>query len=193
MKNMFFLGITNNDEIAFCEIELDNPKYYQNGKYFYADNLRFSASFDTVRPFKGKDVNPVEYFEEFIDNMDSEWVLKKLKEYNCRPSGLARILAVETNDPRDYMDCSLFNEEYEINGDLWYFESMACGQHDLRKDGMKTYINKELFDEIMYLWDEYHLKEVNEEVVNRVNKIKQQLSEIDEEECIKSFIEEEFY
>ena len=54
------------------------------------------------------------------------------------------------------------------DGNEWYFESSSCGQVDVREDGMKTLaINNSTFNELMNLWDNYHLKKL----VNCNNKL----------------------
>ena len=82
---------------------------------------------------------------------------------------------------------SLYLEELTINSDRWLFESGSCGQCDTRNT-MQLFTNKQAYDLIHELWDKYHLKKVEQDVVDTVNKLNEVLSEIDEEEWIENYI-----
>jgi hypothetical protein len=126
----------------------------------------FTASFNTVFPITEDDVDVDEYFENLIEEMDDSWVLKQLKFYNC----------------------SFYLEEIDVDGTTYYFENSACGQHDTRKDGMQLYTNQKAYDKLHELWDIYHLKKVDEEVIAEVQELHSTLNEIDEVEWITNWI-----
>lgn len=179
MRNKFLLGATNDDELVFGEFELRNREY----------GLEFSASFDTVRPFKAEDYDLVEYYEEWMYGMDKEYLYDQCERLDCSPSELAQELADECYDVRDALDCSLYSEEVYVDDESWCFESSACGQHDTREVGMKEYVNEEAYNLLHTLWDNYHLKQVDEEVIKQVEKIIDMLSDVDEEQWIIEYIE----
>lgn len=187
MRKKLLLGATKEKEIVFAEIELTHRNGYPE----------FTASFDTVRPFKETDYNLEDFFEEYNDPrvMGAEWVLEQCKLHNCSPQNLPYELAMECDDIRDAIDCSLFPECYEIRDDYgykqnWYFESSSCGQHDTRED-MAEYVDKGAYNTIHSLWDLYHLQEVNEEkCIERIEEVERLLNE-DWEEWICDYIRRE--
>lgn len=187
MKAKVLLGATVDKEIVFGEFEIT----HRNG---YAE---FTASFDTVRPFRESDVNLEDYFEDYADPriMGAEWVVDRCNEYDCAPKDLPKALADDCDDVRDALDCSLFPECYEIRNkygvrENWYFESGSCGQHDTREE-MEMYVDKAAYDELHELWDEYHLKKVDEkELMEKCERIESKLN-VDWEEWITEYIKKE--
>jgi hypothetical protein len=93
----------------------------RKGNYVDEDALEFSVSFDTVRPFNGSEVDLVDYFSSPELHYGKEQAYDLCEQYDCSPRDLAQCMADECDDPRDAMDCSLYPEEYEINGNYWYF------------------------------------------------------------------------
>lgn len=188
MRKKVLLGVDKNKEIVFGEYEVT----YRNGF------PEFAASFDTVRPFNGDDVNLEDYFAEYAneDYMGADFVLQQCRRLDCSPQNLASELADECYDVRDALDCSLFPEEYVIgNGygmeEYWYFESGGCGQHDIRDTGMEKYVDKKACDKFLSLWDQYHLKRVNELYIKEeLREIEERLN-VDWEEWISGYIKEE--
>jgi hypothetical protein len=179
MREKYLLGVNNNNELVFGEFEVT----HRNG---YA---QFSASFSTVRPFNGDDYDLTEYYESYIWGEDKATLYDLCENFDCRPSELAEYLADDCYDIRDALDCSLYPECYEVDGNNYYFESCSCGQHDTREDGMKVYVNKEAYDILHDLWDNYHLKEVDDTIISKVEKLKEILSETPEEAWIVDYIE----
>lgn len=179
IKKEFLLGVDANDEIIFCKMERTSDG-------------RFSMSFQTVRPLLGRDFDAYEYCEEYYSREqigDAEY-LNLLEEYDCSPSELASKIAENSFDPRDYLDCSLFDKEINVDGDLWYFESCSCGQHDTREVGMKIHVNEKAYDLIHEAWDKYHLKLIPKEELNKVLEAIEdiQCSYTSEEEWIENYI-----
>jgi hypothetical protein len=188
LRKKVLLGVDINKEIVFGEMEITHRNGYPE----------FSASFDTVRPFNGDDLDLEEYFEDYADEKYSgaDFVLEQCRNHHCSPQDLPRELAEECDDPRDAFDCSLFPEEYEIIGkygniEHWYFESGSCGQHDTREYGMEKYVDKKAYDELHKLWDKYHLKKVNEkEITKQMEEIERKLN-VDWEDWIAEYIRRE--
>ena len=181
MRNKYLLGATVDGNFVFGEFEITKRSGRWNG------HPEFSASFDEVRPFNGSDIDLETYFEDMIVALGKEWAYDACERYCCSPQDLPRELADECNDPRDAMDCSLYPECMEIDGDDWYFESGSCGQHDTR-DEMDLYTNKEAYDKLHELWDNYHLKEVDDAVIAEVNAVVEMLEDVNEEEWIEDYI-----
>lgn len=176
------LGVDKNQELVFGEFGITHRNGYPE----------FSASFDTVRPFMGDNYDLEEYFEEWQEGLDKEYLYDQCVRFNCKPSELAEKLAGECYDVRDALDCSLYPECYEVDGESWYFESGSCGQHDSRKDGMEIYTNQSIYDKLHELWDAYHLKKVDSGVIAQVENLAKMCEDIQEheEEWIKDYIRE---
>lgn len=180
-RNKYLLGVNNYGELVFGKFEVTERNGYPE----------FTVSFFTVFPITEADVDAEEYYENLVEEMDDSWVLEQLKFYDCPytelPDKLARDNGTEVYDIRD---CSLYSEEIDVNGITYYFESSACGQHDTREEGMKLFTNQKAYDKLHELWDFYHLKKVDEEVIKEVQEIQEALSKIDEKEWIADWIRE---
>ncbi len=173
----YLMGSTKNKELVFAEFEITKRNGYPE----------FTASFNSVRPFNENDVDIEAYMEEHVNSMDKAWAYEQCEFYDCSPSELAKRMAQETDSVADVVDCSLYQKYYTIDGDDYYFESCSGGQYDSRDD-MELYTNKRVYDAIHKLWDKYHLKQVDSAVELEVIELQQELTKIDEEEWITSFI-----
>lgn len=182
MRRKYLLGATEDREIIFGEVEITQRNGYPE----------FTASFDSVYPFKGDEYDLTQYYEDWCDGMDKEYLYDLCETNRCSPQDLPEILADECCDVRDALDCSLYPKIIDVDGTNWYFESGSCGQYDTRKKGMDEYTNKEAYDLLHELWDEYHLDRVSNEVVDKVNKLIDMLEEVNEEEWIEDYIRRNF-
>lgn len=173
MREQYFLGITSNYELAFGEFEVQTWNGYPE----------FSASFFTVRPVTEDDVDAEEYYEEYIQCSGKDYLYDCCVDWDCRPSELVDEMMYRwgTEVP-DILDCSYYPKEVEINRKTYYFESSCGGQHDLRKDGMEVYIDNKAFDKLMMLWDKYHLKKIDDKVLQEVKSLEEQLYLSEDEE-----------
>ena len=180
MREKYLLGATVYNELVFGEFELRDRNGYKE----------FSASFNTVTPFNAENYDLEEYYEGWIDGLDKEYLYDLCVRFDCKPSELPSELADECYDVRDALDCSLYPEEIMVDGESWCFESSSCGQHDTRKDGMEVFVNEEAYNLLHTLWDNYHLKKIDEEVIKQVENIVEMLSSVNEEEWIVNYIKE---
>ena len=178
MRKKFLLGTTKDNEVVFCEMELRD----RNGK------IEFSASFNTVYPFEYDDKYLKERLKDNLDCYDKDYLYCLCDRYNCSSSQLVKHMYYDSM-VEEIIDISLYPNSIRVNGNDWYFESSACGQHDTREE-MEFYVNKNLYNRIIELWDEYHLKEMPQTIIDEVNTIIEELEKVDEEEWIKNFIEE---
>lgn len=175
------LGTTVDNEIVFGEFGITYRNNYP----------QFTASFDTVAPINDDDFDLVEYFDDFLDSCDGDYKWKLCEYHDCKPSELAECLADECCDVRDALDCSVYPKRINVDGEHYCFESRCGGQHDTR-DEMEFYCNKQIYDKIHQLWDKYHLKKVDDSVVDEVKDListcKTELP--DEVEYITNYIRE---
>ena len=177
MRNKYLLGATVDGNIVFGEIEVTNRNGYP----------QFTASFDEVIPFNGNNYDYESYYKIWLDDLDKEWKYDQCEMYECAPQELPSVLAAQCDDPRDALDCSLYPECVEVDGNDWYFESGSCGQHDTR-DEMELYTNKEAYDRLHKLWDSYHLQKIDDAVMTEVNAVMEMLEAVNEEEWIENYI-----
>lgn len=188
------LGANENQELVFGEFSLYHPEYWSKEKGNYADKsvLNFSVSFDVVRPFNGDNFDLEDYFEGWQEGLEKEYLYDQCVKFDCKPSELAENLAGECYDVRDALDCSLYPECYDVDGEAWYFESVGGGQHDSRKDGMEIYTNRNVYNKLHELWDKYHLKRVDNDIVVQVENLAKMCGHIKEheEEWIVNYIRE---
>ena len=177
-RNKYLLGVNNYGELVFGEFEVTERNGYPE----------FLASFFTVFPITEADVDAEEYYEILVEGMDDSWV------YDCSYSELLDKLACDNGtEVYNIRDCSLYPEEIDVDGITYYFESSSCGQHDTREEGMKLFTNQNAYDKLHELWDLYHLKKVDEEVIAEVQELHKTLNEIDEVEWIADWIRERGY
>ena len=176
-KEKYLLGATYNNELVFGEFDVSIRNYQRI----------FTASFNTVRPFNGDNFDLEDYFEGWSDGFDKGELYDMCKRLDCKPSELAENLASECCDVRDALDCSLYPECFDVDGESWYFESCSCGQCDTRNN-MEEIINPDAYNLLHELWDEYHLKEANDTVCVKVIMLIQMLKNVDEEAWIADYI-----
>ena len=181
IMSKYLLGATKDKEFVFGEFEVTTRNGYSE----------FTASFETVRPFTANEVDVKDYYENLIDEMDDKWLVQTLKQYDCSFSELAENLANDNGEIQDVRDCSLYSEIIEVNNIDWYFESGTCGQHDTREE-MDIIINKEIYNKIHELWDNYHMKKIDDSIIEEVDKLQIELQNLNEKAWIINYIENNF-
>ena len=122
MRKKVLLGATKNNEVVFSEVEI---RENINGK------LEFSASFETVYPFKYDEDYLWGRLENQLHFYDKSDLYDLCETYDCRPSELAEKIWADSYI-EDIIDISLYPDSIEVDGSEWYFESSACGQCDTR-------------------------------------------------------------
>jgi len=143
----YFLGVNEDSELYSIEIE---P---MNGKHAY-----FSICGQTDRPIEyQKAVNRTregledgEFWRMAVADKTTEMSLSDWVEFVINEDG-------EVSG----IDNSCLPDEYkDENGIVWLFEGSAGGQHQERT--LKhSFISPQLLEDVMQVWDEYHLKNEN--------------------------------
>lgn len=154
MEKKFLLGV-NENTILIGEIEITTRNGYKE----------FTASFDKGEAFNIDDVDFTAEYESLWECYDAEGKLDLLYDGGRTREDVFNDWT-RYSDYHEFIDCSCTDIEIETkNGELINFETTSCGQHDERDesnfDNFK-YTNKRAFELIMYLWDNYHLKEITE-------------------------------
>lgn len=98
-------------------------------------------------------------------------------------------LANGYNNNKKELYCGIDIANSIINSNEYYIKSCLCGQHDTRIEGMKEYVNVEAYDLLHELWDNYHLKQVDKNALERIQKVAKMLIDTNEEEWMADYIE----
>lgn len=185
MEHKILLGVNNENEIVFADVEIRTRNGYEE----------FAASFEMVYPFAGTSevIQDIiyEYYEGFVGGIDDAWKYQLCEQYDCKPSELVDELANSCEDVRDAIDCSLYPEFIYIDGKEWYFESRSCGQADPEEIGMKKYTNERLYRLIYDTWKKYHLQKADDVCKNAYIEILELDEDIDETGWIGEYIKED--
>lgn len=165
MKKTILIGVKNNTIIT-TNLEITERNGYPE----------FTASFNVGEAFNVDCVDEdykKEYFEEVWNCYDAETKLNLLNDGEKTKKDVIS----DWNYYSDYTeikDCSCTNYEITNNDITINFETIGCGQHDVREDADFSdmcFTDEKLFNNIMYYWDHYHLKEVNNEQIEEIKKL----------------------
>ena len=186
------IGFTADNEIIVADVNFERVGSNKEPHFSVCFDLSKIAKVDdTIRDYDYM----YGYFEDLRYSYDPESVLNWCDEYDCPPSELADKMTDEAinndNIGMETLDCSLYPELIEVDGEDYIFISTSCGQHDTR-DEVEEFVDKKLYDDIHELWDNYHLKNIedNEETMNLYKSVLDRMGEIDEEEVTVDYIKE---
>ena len=183
MKNLvnhknILVGSTVDNELVFANISI-------------RENKIFSASFSIVTPSKIDNEYLYDVFSSLMEDLPKEELYNLCEQYNCSPSNLIDELFYYSN-VEDILDISLFPEQIEINNDTWMFESAGVGQIETR-NVMSEYIDKDCYMRLMTIWQDFHLKQIDNNTIQEVEMIIEKLNEVDQLQWIEDYIIENNY
>lgn len=164
-RNTYLLGIKNN-QIITANVEIRD----WNGR------LEFSCSFNNGEAFNVDTIDDdykKDYAEEYWRCMDDTTKINMLQDGDItRDEALQDLIDnAYYGDYHDYVDCSCTDYEITHDGKTINFRSCCGGQYDVREDDDfkdMTFTDVGLFNNIMYYWDKYHLKEINQDQVEEI-------------------------
>lgn len=159
------LGVKNNN-VIIADLRLTTRNGYPE----------FTASFNEGEAFNIDIIDDDyknDYFNDYWDCCDDKTKLQMLQDGDITKEEARENFESEAyyNDYHDYKDCGCTDIEIEKDGKTINFETIACGQHDVREcEDFKDMIftNEKTFNDIMYLWDKYHMKEVKGEILEEI-------------------------
>lgn len=151
--------------------------------------------------FTGSEVTPVVMSDEYLLEGAENYV-ESLKD--CAPEVLIDYMVeseVPINELPDYListlgvegifDISLYPESYpNSEGEDVYFLSSGCGQISLDE---VEFFDEEFGEFIMVMWETYHLKTVDKEVVELIERKLDKYLEVifnDSDECIRRLVKD---
>ena len=177
------IGFTKNNEIIVAELTFE--KIGNNKELYLSICLDLSKIAKTKNTIKDYDYM-YPFFEDVEDLYSSENIFDLCDEYECDSSELADLMTDEAiNDydvAMDTVDCSLYSEILDVDGEEYIFISSSCEKHKT-KDEVEEFVDKQLYDDIHTLWENYHLKNIedNEEAMTLCKSVLDRMKEIDEE------------
>lgn len=93
----------------------------------------------------------------YLECCDDEYKYKLCEYYACSPAFLEQFMIDSFDDEIE----RYFDVDYTFDVDGYLFNLIACGQHDPRELFFSNlYISPNIFDTLMYCWDNYHLKQM---------------------------------
>lgn len=179
MEQRILLGSTKDCELAFGNFEL-------------TDKGPFRATFDTVHPFNLEERDIDEEIQYCLSELSRGDLYDLCESYDCAPSALASHMASERSIT-DFVDCSLYPEVVNVNGEDWMFESAGCGQLDTTGN-MQTLVDENSYNLLMDAWKTYHLKQLSNEIYQElVDAVANAYHDFDEEVWIRNYIKNTCY
>lgn len=163
-EKVYLLGVMKDNTILTCDIE---KRYQLNNCNQVAIHFNLGRLFN----INNTDDFLRSYFEEYFDNADDRTKICLLENGDITREEYINN-EVANSDYQDVCDCSCTNYEIVVNNNTYNFTTDCGGQYDVREnDNFKNFIftNKKAFDLVMMLWDNYHIKKLNDDENNMVN------------------------
>lgn len=164
-RETILLGI-NNNKIITADVCVTN----RNGYNEFTASFNVGEAFDVYKQVDEDHIK--DYFNERWDCLTSDEKLYELNDgYYTKDEVFETWKQNYWYDYTDFIDCSCTNYEITHENKTINFETVYGGQHDIRDESdydEMIFTNKELFELIMYYWDYYHLKEINEEQIKEI-------------------------
>ena len=172
MKRTILLGV-NNNTIYTGEFEVTTRNGYK--EFTASFNIGWAFDVDNI------DDSAENYFEELWNDSDDERKLEMLEDGEITKEEAKNNFVGSIYDQRDIIDCSCTDYEVDdmTNGDTINFETVACGQVDIREEPdfeNTIFTNKEAVMKLLELWDNFHLKEISKAQEQEINSILESMS-----------------
>lgn len=187
------IGLTKNFEIVVADI-----RYDKTGSNLKKDvGVSFDLSEIKSADATIRDANYMkDYYEDILDEYSADGIIGLCNEYDCPPYKLAEKIAESIDDKfdeelMDLLDCSLYPEIINVDGEDYIFVASSCGQYDTREsDEMIEIVDQTLYDDIHDFWDNYHLQNIDDNVkaIELYESIIARMAELDDEETVTGFV-----
>ena len=168
------IGLTKNFEIVVAKI-----RYDKTGSNLKKD---VGVSFD-LSEIKSADatIRDANYMKDYYDCLPYQLVEKMVESIDGKFD----------EELMDLLDCSLYPEIINVDGEDYIFVASSCGQHDTREgDEMIEIVDQTLYDDIHDFWDNYHLQNIDDniEAIELYESIVARMDKLDDEEIIARFV-----
>ena len=185
-EKKFLLGVNPEEKtIYFGELEITARNGYKE----------LTSSFNIGQAFDVEDLDIEEICQAQWECLDNQSKLDLLYDGDRTREEVFEDWTRYT-DYNEFKDCSCTDYEVTLkSGELVNFETISCGQCDIRenKNEYKNIIftDKKAVTMLLNLWDNYHLKNIEqdiEEIENNINFILSKLNKYTERKNIENFI-----
>lgn len=146
IKKTLLAGVTEDKELYFLEMKITDRN----------NSPELTISGFTVMPVTEEEKE--EYDSNYLDGEELYFWKQAVEADNTTLS--LNDWIEEVREEGDHMDCSLYPNTSEVDGETYYFQSQSCGQHEVEKLDYYA-IPKATFKSIMQLWKIYHMKPVD--------------------------------
>ena len=165
IRKTILLGVKNN-QIITADVEVRDWNGFPE----------FSASFNQGEVFNVDTIDDDykrQYAEDYWDCLDDAGKLRILEDgYYTKDEALQNIIDEGYyGDYHDFIDVSCTDYELTHNGKTINFDTIGCGQYDVREDDDfedMIFTDEKMFNNIMYFWNHYHLKQVTDDQVKEI-------------------------
>lgn len=191
LRGTYLLGANEENDLVFADIWT---------RTIGQDDNKIDIGLNVVSPINEKQFDIKYEVEDLMDTLAEDEKYRLCESFDCAPSQLVNSYIAENGtDPRDYLDCSLYPECYEINQDFWYFKNESFGLHS---GGFLSYITRPVFDKesialIYKIQRECESKQLDKDAYDlfcdELDKFIAKYKDFDEEAWIISYIKDEFY
>ena len=176
MRKTILLGV-NGSQIYTGEFEVTT----RNGYKEFTASFNVGQAFDTEEDLETRAEN---YFEDLWECSDNSSKLDMLEDGDINREEAKEKFINSIYDYRDIIDCSCTDFEVIVhNGDTINFETVACGQVDIREETdfeNTIFTNKEAVMKLLEFWDNFHLKEITEAQEQEINNLLNELAPFEE-------------
>ena len=178
IRKTVLLGVKNNQVIT-ADIEIRDWNGYPELGISFNHGKAFNI--DTI-----DDDYKRQYAEDYWDCLDAKTKLDMLNDgLYTKDEALQDIIdGSYYGDYHDFIDVSCTDYELEHEGKTINFDTIGAGQYDVREDDDfkdMIFTDEKMFNNIIYFWDHYHLKEINDEQIEEIkNAINEQFEEYED-------------
>lgn len=168
MKKIILLGVYGNNIIT-CDAEITTRNGYKEATFSFNEGEAFFV--DDINEEYSKT-----YYKDLWDGMDSKTKLNYLNDGNKTKEEVFKQWLDDQYDYREIKDCSCTDYEMDHSKGTINFETIGCGQMDIRE---KTYFNNIIFTnknnviKLLEFWDNLHLQKITDEeekqIINLMN------------------------
>lgn len=176
MKKTILLGVIENNIIT-CEAEIATMNGCKKATFSFTEGEAFFT--DDIDDEYSKN-----YYEDIWDCIDSETKLNYLNNGEKTKNEVFQQWFDDQYDYREIKDCSCTDYEMDYKNSTINFETIGCGQMDIREEtrfNNMIFTNKNNVVKLLKMWDDLHLQKITDEeeqkIINLVNLFPEKNSE----------------
>lgn len=199
LKREFMIAYDKQSKnIATMEVRVKNRIFYnkENGRFKDLSKFEFTASFNVGELVNIDDANEdaYDYYESIFDDCyDAKTKIDLLNGGERTKKDVIDEWIRSEYDYRDRVDCSCTDYEFTYKNITYNFETIGCGQHDIRTDSYNwIFVNNKVKD-LLKMWNQYHLNEIDESNYNKLIEILKEFEQFEHDEVIIEIAKKHFF